>query len=183
MGASLQVNVHLCADNGARGGVGLLRCNQPATSATQGYALEVDMQWQGKLVATVTSPASSSNLTLQIPPEGQVKPWSPDAPNLYDVVVRLTRGSTLTDQVSSYVGFRDLSLAPDPNGFARPLLNGEFVFTHGVLSQGFWPDGVYAAPTDAALENDLLVVKQLGFNSIRMHLKVKILALGCLGIL
>eukprot|EP00755_Sulcionema_specki_P008692 Sspe_Gene.41658::Locus_20159_Transcript_1_1_Confidence_1.000_Length_4828::g.41658::m.41658 len=91
--------------------------------------------------------------------------WSPDSPALYRVIV-----SAGLDKVTMYTGFRDLSLGGDP---ARRLVNGQALFTHGVLSQGFFPDGIYTAPSDAAMQHDLLLAKSLGFNAVRVHQKVE----------
>jgi hypothetical protein len=98
--------------------------------------------------------------------------WSPDDPFLYDLTVRLRSGSNIVDEVKSYFGMRSISVG-NPGGIARPLLNGKYVFQYGPLDQGYWPDGLYTAPTDAALIFDLLAIKSLGFNMVRKHLKVE----------
>jgi len=98
--------------------------------------------------------------------------WSPDDPFLYDLKVRLRSGGTVVDEVGSYFGMRSISVGTI-DGVPRPLLNGRFVFQAGPLDQGFWPDGLYTAPTDDALKSDLQLAKDLGFNMVRKHIKVE----------
>lgn len=93
--------------------------------------------------------------------------WSPDTPTLYDIMV--TMGS---DVVSSYTGFRTIS-RDEVDGVERPLLNGEPIFMFGTLDQGFWPDGIYVPPNREAMVYDLQVLKRLGFNMLRKHIKVE----------
>ncbi|MDQ0790688.1 PA14 domain-containing protein [Streptomyces sp. B3I8] len=93
--------------------------------------------------------------------------WSPDDPYLYNLKVRV--GS---DSVGSYFGMRSVSVK-NVNGTPRTILNGKPIFMMATLDQGFWPDGLYTAPTDEALAYDLKVHKQLGFNSVRKHIKVE----------
>lgn len=115
-----------------------------------------------KVVASGKS-ASGETISLQVP---SAKLWSPDSPFLYDLVV--TAGN---DRVISYFGLRTFALGQASKG-ARPLLNGNFTFMAGFLDQSWWPDGQYTAPTDAALEYDLLATKQFGLNMIRLHQKI-----------
>jgi hypothetical protein len=72
------------------------------------------------------------------------------------------------DVVSSYTAFRTVSRG-EVNGIQRPLLNGEFVFQFGTLDQGYWPDGLYTPPNREAMEYDLKMLKDLGFNMLRKH--------------
>ncbi|KAJ5586941.1 uncharacterized protein N7459_002706 [Penicillium hispanicum] len=95
------------------------------------------------------------------------KLWSPDSPNLYNVSVQLGQ-----DQIESYIGFRTISKGT-VDGVVRPLLNGEFIFMFGTLDQGFWPDGLYTPPTREAMVYDLQLLKKLGFNMVRKHIKVE----------
>ena len=99
--------------------------------------------------------------------------WSPDDPNLYDLDVVLARVGEQVDRVGSYFAIRDVALGKDSRGFTRLLLNGEPLFMFGPLDQGWWPDGLYTAPTDAALRYDIEVTKMLGFNTARKHVKVE----------
>jgi ABC-type glycerol-3-phosphate transport system permease component len=109
-------------------------------------------------------------LSLKIP---NAKLWSPDEPFLYDLKVTLLQDDKVVDEVSSYFGMRNIEVKEDETGVMRLFLNNEVLFQFGLLDQGFWPDGLYTAPTDEALRYDIEVTKQLGFNMIRKHVKVE----------
>ena len=99
---------------------------------------------------------------------------SPDDPFLYDLEVALLDGDgNVVDRVSSYVGMRSVSVQEASDGHMRLFLNGEPIFHMGPLDQGWWPDGLYRAPTDEALKYDLQVTKDLGYNMLRKHVKVE----------
>jgi hypothetical protein len=111
---------------------------------------------------------------IEIPiPRETLRPWSPDDPFLYDLEVTLSADGKPADTVRSYFGMRKIDVAKDPQGFMRLRLNGQFLFQVGPLDQGFWPDGLYTAPTDEALRYDIEVTKKLGFNMARKHVKVE----------
>lgn len=100
--------------------------------------------------------------------------WTPDDPYLYDLKVRLVSPSRrVIDEVSSYGGLRTIGTVRDAVGRPRIALNGKITFLHGPLDQGYWPDGIYTAPTDDALKFDLERTKELGFNFVRKHAKVE----------
>lgn len=99
--------------------------------------------------------------------------WSPDDPFLYDLKVQLVEHGEPVDTVESYFGMRAFSVEKDGSGVPRLCLNHEPVFQHGVLDQGYWPDGLYTAPTDEALAYDVMLTKKLGFNMTRKHIKVE----------
>jgi hypothetical protein len=124
----------------------------------------------GKEIVTGTG-AVGAEVTLAIP---EAKLWSPQKPFLYDLRVTLS-GKQLdsTDVVQSYFGMRKISIGKDDKGITRLLLNNTFVFQYGPLDQGFWPDGLYTAPTDEALKYDIEITKKLGFNMTRKHVKVE----------
>ncbi|MEU0599444.1 PA14 domain-containing protein [Streptomyces sp. NPDC006393] len=117
----------------------------------------------GRPVATVRG-RTGGPLTLTI---HDPHLWSPDDPFLYDLKVRVG-----ADAVGSYFGMRSIAVE-NVNGVPRTVLNGKPVFMMATLDQGFWPDGLYTAPTDEALAYDLKVHKQLGFNAVRKHIKVE----------
>ncbi|KAI9151981.1 putative beta-glucuronidase [Paramyrothecium foliicola] len=94
--------------------------------------------------------------------------WSPSSPTLYNLTVTLGDD----DEVSSYTGFRTISIG-EVDGVVRPLLNGEFVFQFGTLDQGYWPDGLHTPPNREAMIYDLKLLKDLGFNMVRKHIKVE----------
>ena len=102
-----------------------------------------------------------------------MKLWSPDDPFLYDLVVTLFEGNKKVDEVKSYFGMRKISLDKDDKGITRLFLNNKSLFQFGPLDQGFWPDGLYTAPTDEAMKFDILKTKEWGFNMIRKHVKVE----------
>lgn len=104
----------------------------------------------------------------------EAKLWSPEDPFLYDVkVVLRDRNAVPVDEVSSYFGMRSIAMQKDERGIMRMLLNGEEYFHFGPLDQGWWPDGLYTAPSDEALAYDIIKTKEYGFNTIRKHVKVE----------
>lgn len=101
------------------------------------------------------------------------KPWSPSQPFIYQVTVNLFQGKKLIDQIKSYAAYRDIRMSRDASGHQRMFLNGKEMFQYGPLDQGWWPDGLYTAPTDEALLFDIQKTKEMGFNMIRKHVKVE----------
>jgi hypothetical protein len=99
--------------------------------------------------------------------------WTPETPFLYDLELELRDGAEILDQARSYFVMREVAVGPDDRGVQRILLNGEPRFQLGVLDQGFWPDGLYTAPSEAALLYDLEQIKALGFDMLRKHVKVE----------
>lgn len=114
--------------------------------------------------------ASGENAVLNI---ANAKLWSPENPFLYDLVITVTRNGKVVDEVKSYFAMRKISMQLDANGIQRMALNNKFLFQYGPLDQGWWPDGLYTAPTDEALKFDILKTKEMGFNMIRKHVKVE----------
>ncbi len=137
-------------------------------TGVSGHRVRVTVSGGGSTAGTATGPVGAE-FTVPIP---NARRWSPDDPFLYDVRAELLSGSTTVDSVGSYTGMRSIGLAR-VDGVLRPVLNGEFVFQTGTLDQGYWPDGIYTAPTDAALRYDLQKHKDLGFNMVRKHIKVE----------
>jgi hypothetical protein len=131
--------------------------------------VEVVASAAGKEIARA---AGLANTELILPlPNPHV--WTPDDPFLYDLKVTLVDADKTLDSVSSYFGMRKISLQRDGQGFTRMALNDQCVFELGTLDQGFWPDGIYTAPTDEALRSDIEFLKQAGFNLTRKHVKVE----------
>ena len=112
----------------------------------------------------------STEATLKIT---NPKLWSPSSPFLYDLNIAILRKNKVVDEVKGYFAMRKISMAADKQGIQRMLLNNEFVFQYGPLDQGWWPDGLYTAPTDEALRFDIEKTKEMGFNMIRKHVKVE----------
>ena len=109
---------------------------------------------------------------LEIPIEN-AKLWSPETPFLYRTNIKLVSNGSVTDEVKSYFAMRKISMKRDDQGIVRMQLNNKNYFHFGTLDQGWWPDGLYTAPTDEALKYDIVKTKELGFNMIRKHVKVE----------
>ncbi|HEY4107660.1 sulfatase-like hydrolase/transferase [Puia sp.] len=121
--------------------------------------------------ALITGTAGTTD-TLVLPVR-KPKLWTPDHPFLYDLQLVLYHGGEMTDVVKSYFGIRQVDLQNDRDGVKKLFLNHEPLFEFGMLDQGFWPDGLYTAPTDEALGYDIKAQKEAGFNLIRKHVKVE----------
>ena len=121
----------------------------------------------GTAVASGSGHANAA-FTIKLP---HARLWSPSHPFLYNVTVKLSGGGSV-DTVGSYFGMRTFGLRT-VRGVPRVTLNGHPIYLDGVLDQGYWPDGLYTAPTDPALESDIVQTKALGFNAVRKHMKVE----------
>ncbi|MBB5873903.1 hypothetical protein F4553_007337 [Allocatelliglobosispora scoriae] len=121
---------------------------------------------------TVVGTATGAFTDFSVPVPS-ARRWTPDDPFLYNLRISLRNAANTTvDQTMHYFGMREVGKAI-VNGRLMPTLNGQFLMHNGVLDQGFWPDGLYTAPTDAALASDLQKIKDLGFNMVRKHIKVE----------
>lgn len=103
----------------------------------------------------------------------EVRLWSPDDPYLYDMEIAVKRGGETLDAVKAYTAMRKISVVRDGDGHRRMALNNKILFQYGPLDQGWWPDGLYTAPTEAAMRHDIEMTKAYGFNMIRKHIKVE----------
>ena len=137
---------------------------QVFSAAPQGA--KVSVCYQGEPVAEGGTDADGCGSAV-IAPE-QLHLWTPETPELYDVTVTLG-----DDTVKSYFAMRTVGTGQDTAGHPCLLLNGEPYFHHGVLDQGYWPDGLYTAPSDEALIYDIQLMKRLGFNMLRKHIKIE----------
>ena len=146
-----------------------LRLRVSVNSLSDNLWIEAVASTGGKETARVTGLANSE-LVLNLP---EMHVWSPEDPFLYDLKVTLKKGDQPVDTVSSYFGMRSIALRKDEQGFMRIALNDKFTFQVGTLDQGYWPDGIYTAPTDAALRSDIDYLKKAGFNLIRKHVKIE----------
>lgn len=142
-----------------------------AEGVTDDHSVEITALVDDQPVATASG-AVGETVALQIP-ESKLHLWSPDDPFLYDLNVELKQDSAAVDTVKSYFGMRKIDIGKGDDGFVRLRLNGEPMFQMGPLDQGFWPDGLYTAPTDEALRYDIEVTKRLGFNMARKHVKIE----------
>ena len=143
-----------------------VQTNEPSASGL----LEVEVYDGTTLVA---SAKSVDGQPLEVAMPADAKLWSPDAPNLYDLKVSLREGKKVIDAVDSYAAMRKFSTRRDKDGIVRLELNNRPLFQYGPLDQGWWPDGLYTAPTDEALVYDLKKTKDFGFNMIRKHIKIE----------
>lgn len=131
---------------------------------------EVNVYANGKLVARGSS---VNNAAVEVQMPADVKLWSPASPFLYDVEVIIKRGGKQLDKVDSYAAMRKFSTRRDADGIVRMQLNNKDLFQFGTLDQGWWPDGLYTAPSHEALVYDIDKTKEWGFNMIRKHVKVE----------
>ena len=132
----------------------------------EGDACEVVIMENGNVI----NKGRGTEVVLDVP---QMKLWSPDSPYLYDVEINIVRDGAVVDHVSGYAAMREISCERDADGHKRMCLNGEPLFQYGTLDQGWWPDGLYTAPSDEALVFDIQKTKDFGFNMIRKHVKVE----------
>ncbi|MFE7566560.1 AbfB domain-containing protein [Streptomyces sp. NPDC057539] len=137
-------------------------------ASANGRSVRVTVSSGGDVVGTATG-AAGAELSVSL---ANARLWSPEDPFLYDVRADLLDGATTVDSVGGYAGMRSIATAR-VGDILRPVLNGKFVFQTGTLDQGYWPDGIYTAPTDSALRSDLQAHKDLGFNMVRKHIKVE----------
>jgi beta-galactosidase/beta-glucuronidase len=141
-------------------------------STSQSYAtdiIEVKLLDKGQVVASAKG-IQGKELRLAV-----TNPilWDTQNPYLYDMKVSVSSNGKVTDEVKSYAAFRKISTKRDANGLMRMQLNNKDLFHYGPLDQGWWPDGLYTAPTDEALLYDIKKTKEWGFNMIRKHVKVE----------
>ena len=134
-----------------------------------GDIVGVTLRDNGRTVAEARA-AAGEPLWLTL---SDMKLWTPDTPVLYDLEATLLRGGKPVDRVGSYAAMRKNSTVRGKEGFLRLQLNDRECFQFGPLDQGWWPDGLYTAPTDEALVYDIVKTKELGFNMIRKHVKVE----------
>ena len=131
---------------------------------------EVKVLDGGKLVATARG---INNEPVEVRMPADVKLWSPDSPFLYDLEVTIYKDGKPVDSVKSYAAMRKISTKRDDNGIVRMQLNNKDLFQFGPLDQGWWPDGLYTAPSYEAMIFDIDKTKEWGFNMIRKHIKVE----------
>lgn len=127
---------------------------------------------KGKAGSKIASSSAEPGkpITLEVP---GAHLWSPDSPYLYPVTIEAVKDGKVVDKVNAYTALRCCSEMVDSNGHKRMALNGEPCFQYGLLDQGWWPDGLYTAPTDEALAFDIVKTKEWGYNFIRKHIKIE----------
>ena len=122
---------------------------------------------------TIASSQAINNVPVEVVMPNNMRLWSPDDPFLYSVEIELWNDNKQIDKVNSYAAMRKYSMKRDDKGIVRLQLNNKNLFHFGTLDQGWWPDGLYTAPSDEALRFDVEKTKDLGFNMIRKHVKVE----------
>ncbi|MBR2923594.1 MAG: glycoside hydrolase family 2 [Clostridia bacterium] len=133
--------------------------------------LTIETDARSTMECTVVIKGTSHTVKANTPallPVENMQLWSPENPHLEDFTV--TMGD---DRVESYLAMRSVAVSKDENGIMRLFLNGKPYFHNGLLDQGYWPDGLYTAPSDEALIYDIQTLKELGFNMLRKHIKVE----------
>ena len=159
---------------------GTLDLNVTASGAQEGDIVKVSVVDGGVGFSTETGSFSNviaeaqgipgGNITVAIP---NAKLWSPESPYLYGLKIQLLRGGKVLDEVKGYTSLREVSVYQKDRGSKLLGLNGKPIFMYGPLDQGWWPDGLYTAPTDEALRFDVQKTKDFGYNMIRKHIKVE----------
>lgn len=148
---------------------GVLNAEATVEGAQPGDRVRITA-WEGSTKLAEQTVDANSAVSL---PVANAKWWTPANPFLYDLTFTVMRKGKAIDEVRSYFAMRKISMAPDKAGIQRMLLNNKFLFQYGPLDQGWWPDGLYTAPTDEALKFDIEKTKEMGFNMIRKHVKVE----------
>jgi len=146
-----------------------LQLDVATLNTTSADIIEV-IVYDGEKIVAKGKAANGQSLELAIP-DAQL--WSPENPFLYNMEINLYANGKLADNVKSYTAMRKISTKRDENGIVRLQLNNKDYFQFGPLDQGWWPDGLYTAPTDDALKFDIQKTKDFGFNMIRKHVKVE----------
>lgn len=141
----------------------------PLSEAVPGDLVEVAL-YDGETQVAAGRALNGAPVELSV---AEPKLWSPDTPFLYDLKVTLRHDGRIVDQVRSYTAMRKFSTGRDRHNVPRLMLNDKPLFQFGPLDQGWWPDGLYTAPTDEALAYDVVKTKELGYNMIRKHVKVE----------
>jgi len=148
---------------------GLISVQAETDKCNASDIIEVSVLENGKVVASGKSIGGQAvDIVMK-----NFKLWSPDSPHLYDLKVTLSNKGIVLDEVKSYTAMRKYSTKRDKNGIVRLQLNDKDLFQFGPLDQGWWPDGLYTAPSDEALVYDVIKTKDFGYNMIRKHVKVE----------
>ncbi len=135
----------------------------------ENLCVEVDVISKGENITSGAGPAQEG-LTLAL---SDPIAWCPENPHLYDLKLRLTQNGQVLDEVGSYFAMRKFGLLKDADGHLRFALNNKPLFLYGPLDQGYFPDGLYTPPSEAAMLFDIEYTKRIGCNMIRKHIKVE----------
>lgn len=146
-----------------------IRLDVATENTTKGDIVEVVLKDQDKIISK-NKAAICQTIEIAV---SDPKLWSPENPFLYDMEINLYEKGKIVDNIKSYTAMRKVSMNRDENGIVRIQLNNKNYFHFGPLDQGWWPDGLYTAPTDEALIYDIQKTKDFGYNMIRKHVKVE----------
>ncbi len=148
---------------------GIVTIKSAITSRSNNEQISIKVFNRGKLIQETKLPYYP-NIQFSLP---NAKLWSPDSPELYQFEATLSRAGRILDKTKSYFAMRKISMAKDNFGNLRLHLNNQPLFQWGVLDQGWWPESLLTPPTSEAMLYDMQVVKSMGFNMIRKHIKVE----------
>lgn len=137
--------------------------------ATGNETLTLKVLKDGKLLSTITG-RSNKDITVPMP---DAELWTPSHPGLYHLEIELKAGAKTLDKVKTYFAMRKISVGKDEFGYQRLLLNNKPVFQYGTLDQGWWPEGLLTPPSEKAMRFDMDMLKDMGFNMLRKHIKVE----------
>ena len=142
------------------------------TNTDETQNVKLNLAYQGKLIKSISGDTSKElSITLN---QEDFHPWSPSSPCLYDIQIELySPSNVLYDNITSYTAIRKIESKRHTDEQLRIFLNDEVIFNMGTLDQGFWPDGLHTAPSEEAMIFDILKLKEMGFNTIRKHIKVE----------
>ena len=131
--------------------------------------LTIKVLKDGKVISNTSGNANKA-VSISIP---DAELWTPEHPSLYHLEIELKNGGKVLDRVKTYFAMRKISVGKDEFGYQRLLLNNKAVFQYGTLDQGWWPDGLLTPPSDKAMRFDMDMLKDMGFNMLRKHIKVE----------
>lgn len=147
---------------------GTVNISAEVADAVEGDKLVYEITGEGKTFTMTGNPSETVPVKVD-----DMHLWSPDDPFLYDVRISVLHNGKTVDKIDGYTAMRKISVVTDADGHKRMALNNEPLFQFGPLDQGWWPDGLYTAPTDEAMRYDIVKTKQYGFNMIRKHIKIE----------
>ena len=134
--------------------------------------ISLSLEYKGQNIKKVKG-ISNDNITINLE-NNDFHPWSTYEPNIYTIKAELfNEKNQLIDSIESYTTIRKIEQRKDENGYYRIYLNNKKIFNMGVLDQGYWPDGLYTPPSEEAMIYDINKLKELGFNTIRKHVKIE----------
>ena len=141
-----------------------------SVSTTAPAGSEISATIDGRTAGAEVADDGTAQLAIAV---ADPRLWSPDSPALYDIDITLAENGKTADSVKGYGALREFGVVTDAQGHKRLALNGKALFQYGPLDQGWWPDGLYTAPTLEAMVSDIVRTKEHGFNMIRKHIKVE----------